>query len=166
MTFVRCAAAVAALCMWFDAAKAQPAINVAELLAAQNQYRANVGVPPLRWSEALAKSAQKWADELAQTNQLKHSGWPGVGENLAMWTAGKASLTALVELWGEEKRYFVRDSFPWVSKTGNWKTVGHYSQLIWRQTTEVGCGLATGAGNDFLVCQYNPQGNVMGELVY
>jgi hypothetical protein len=38
--------------------------------------------------------------------------------------------------------------------------------MVWRDTTDVGCGLATGGGNDFLVCQYAPQGNFMGERVF
>lgn len=36
-----------------------------ELLNAHNRYRAEVGVPPLSWSNALARDAQQWADRLA-----------------------------------------------------------------------------------------------------
>jgi len=38
--------------------------------------------------------------------------------------------------------------------------------MIWRQTTQVGCGLASGKGFDVLVCQYNPPGNWMGQSPY
>jgi Cysteine-rich secretory protein family len=138
-----------------------------ELLAAQNKYRIGVNEQPLAWSSDLAKGARAWARHLADdVHALQHSGEAGVGENLAMWTAGRASLTQLVDLWGAEKRYFVESSFPAVSTTGDWHKVGHYTQMIWRNTTEVGCGLATGGGYDFLVCRYAPQGNFMGEKVY
>lgn len=138
-----------------------------ELLSAHNKYRAALGEPSLRWSDDLAASALVWAEHLANdVHALKHSGALAKGENIAMWTAGRASLTQLVDLWGAEKHYFIEASFPYVSTTGNWRTVAHYTQMVWRGTTEVGCGLATGGGNDYLVCQYSPQGNFMGERVF
>jgi hypothetical protein len=138
-----------------------------ELLAAQNKYRSEVTEPPLKWSDSLAASAQRWAEHLANdVHALKHSGAAAAGENLAMWTAGRASLTKLVDLWGAEKAYFIESTFPGVSRSGNWKTVAHYTQMIWRNTTDVGCGIATRGGVDYLVCQYAPQGNFMGERVF
>lgn len=143
------------------------AAQKAELLAAQNKYRTEVGEAPLVWSDKLADSAQSWAEHLANVvHALKHSGAADTGENLASWTAGHASLTRLVKIWGDEKRFFVDASFPDISRTGSWQSVGHYSQLVWRKTTEVGCGLATGGGQDYLVCQYNPMGNFAGEKVF
>ena len=137
-----------------------------EILAAHNRYRFDVGVPALKWSDDLAASALVWARHLAEVRTFQHSGALGTGENLAMWTASHASLTQLVDLWGAEKRFFVEASFPDVSSIGDWKTVGHYTQIVWRDTTEVGCGRATGGGYDFLVCQYAPQGNFMGRRVF
>ncbi len=137
--------------------------STAELLAAHNQYRASLGLPPLHWSSRLADKAKQWAEHLAQIGQLVHS---GSGQNLAMASAGSESLTQLVQLWGNEQSSFTNGDFPDISTTGNWKDVGHYSQMIWRSTTEVGCGLAQGNGSDFLVCDYDPPGNVMGERAY
>ena len=139
----------------------------AELLAAQNRYRAELNEAPLVWSDKLADSAQAWAQHLANdVHAMQHSGTVGIGENLATWPAGHASLTRLVKLWGDEKSFFVDATFPDVSNTGDWKVVGHYTQLVWRKTTDVGCGLGTADGQDFLVCQYNPMGNFMGEKVF
>jgi hypothetical protein len=160
-----CAATVAMV----HAAAAAPFTGTqkAELLAAQNKYRAELGEAPLVWSDKLAESAQSWAQHLASdVHAMQHSGAIDTGENLATWPAGHASLTRLVKLWGDEKKYFIDASFPDVSSTGDWKTVAHYSQLVWRRTTEVGCGLATGGGQDYLVCQYNPMGNFRGEKVF
>jgi Cysteine-rich secretory protein family len=141
--------------------------QVSELLAAHNRYRNEMSELPLVWSDSLAADAQVWARHLAtEVHALQHSGLPGVGENLVMWTAGRESLTQLVDLWGAEKHYFIDSTFPSVSTTGDWKTVAHYTQMIWKHTTEVGCGLATGGGYDFLVCRYAPQGNFMGQKVF
>ncbi len=137
-----------------------PSGQIQEILAAHNGYRAQAGVSPLQWSASLAASAQAWATHLAATGPLVHS---GAGENLADGTAGAFSLTQMVGFWGNEEKFFTNGVFPAVSTTGNWEDVGHYTQLIWRNTTEVGGGLATGQGNDYLVCHYSPAGNVVGE---
>lgn len=137
--------------------------STAELLAAHNAYRADLGLPPLRWSDQLAAKAQEWAEHLVEIGQLEHS---GPGQNLAMAASGTQSLTQLVDLWGSEQADFTNGDFPDISTTGNWMDVGHYSQLVWKATTEVGCGVADGNGSEFLVCDYDPPGNVMGERAF
>jgi hypothetical protein len=139
------------------------ASSTAELLAAHNAYRENLGLPPLRWSDQLAANAQQWADHLAETGAFEHS---GPGQNLAMAAAGSESLTQLVDLWGSEQADFTDGYFPDISTTGNWIDVGHYSQMVWKATTQVGCGFAESNGRDILVCDYNPPGNVMGRRAY
>ncbi|NJN22079.1 MAG: hypothetical protein HC812_13970 [Leptolyngbya sp. RL_3_1] len=140
-----------------------------ELLTAHNRYRTAVGAANLTWSSALATTAQQWADQLATNGgSLNHSDRSqrnGAGENLAAGGPPDAySLTDLVNLWGAEQRYFISGlPFPAVSITGNWADVGHYTQMIWRNTTEVGCGVAIGGGQEILVCHYNPPGNVTGQ---
>ena len=143
-------------------AQADPS-STAELLAAHNAYRANLGLPPLQWSDQLAAKAQGWAEHLDEIGQLEHS---GPGQNLAMAASGTESLTQLVDLWGSEQADFTNGNFPDISTTGNWMDVGHYSQLVWKATTEVGCGVADGNGSEFLVCDYDPPGNVMGERAF
>jgi hypothetical protein len=142
-----------------------------QILAAHNKYRAEVKVTSVTWSNALAQDAQKWANHLASLGgqQLIHSPnnqRPNQGENLWMGTAGYFSLMQMVDSWGEEKRYFRNGAFPNVSSTGNWADVGHYTQIVWRKTTQIGCGMAKAGGNDILVCRYSPPGNYMGEKTF
>jgi Cysteine-rich secretory protein family len=142
-----------------------PRDQVQEILDAHNNYRIAVGVPVLQWADGLAVDAQQYAEYLAELRQLVHSGNPDVGENLAGGT-GTYTATQLVDLWGNEKQYFVGGIFPNVSSTGNWMDVGHYAQLVWRNTTQVGCGLTTINGYTVMVGRYSPPGNVLGESVY
>ena len=44
------------------------------------------------------------------------------------------------------------------SATGT-DVIGHYTQMVWKSTTDVGCATATGNNYDVLVCRYNPPGN-------
>ncbi|MEE3717094.1 CAP family protein [Tumidithrix elongata RA019] len=140
-------------------------VNQTEILNAHNLYRRDLNLPALTWSDDLAKSAQQWADRLAATNRFEHSGTNN-GENIWKGSAKWFSQSQMVGSWGIEKQNFVLGIFPDISKTGQWSDVGHYSQIIWRNTTEVGCGLATDGINDIFVCQYNPPGNYQGEKVY
>ncbi len=136
---------------------------VEELLNAHNRYREEVEVPLLSWSPSLAESAHNWATELVADNRFAHSN-SEYGENLWKGTAGRFSPRQMVESWGNEKQYFIANQpFPNVSTTGNWMDVGHYTQIVWEETTEVGCAIATGHGWDVLVCHYSPPGNFMGE---
>jgi len=90
----------------------------------------------------------------------------GGGRRLSESDAGDSDLVRLVGLWGAEKQYFVYGTFPDVSSTGDWSDVGHYTQLVWANTKQVGCGIANGHGNEYLVCQYYPAGNFDSETVY
>jgi hypothetical protein len=139
------------------------ALDSAEILRLHNTYRENVGVPPLRWSDALAAGAQQWANALAERNQMVHSGAPGVGENLAMWWGHHPNLNTMVNMWTDERQYFQSGTFPAVSTNGDWQTVAHYTQMVWRKTTEVGCAVSDNGRTEFLVCRYNPQGNFFGQ---
>lgn len=133
-----------------------------ELLDAHNRYRAEVDVPPLAWSAEIAASAQAWADEQAATGRWEHSRGR-YGENLWMGTAGAFSQTQMVQSWGDEKQHFVYGIMPNVTTGG---VVGHYTQVVWRNTTQVGCGLAGNADVEYLVCQYSPPGNYRGQKPY
>ena len=39
---------------------------------------------------------------------------------------------------------------------------GHFTQVVWKSTTQLGCGLAVNRGNKIYgVCNYSPAGNVV-----
>ena len=145
-----------------------PSSTAKTLLDRHNFYRSQVGVPALKWSDRLASNAQGWANNLAARGgkTLQHSSGSGEGENLWMGSAGYFSQQTMVDGWGGEKKYYKPGVFPDVSTTGNWSDVGHYTQLVWRNTTEVGCAIATAGGNDILVCRYSPPGNYMGQKAF
>jgi pathogenesis-related protein 1 len=148
-----------------------------EMLAAHNRWRSTVSVPPLTYSPELAASAQLWADNLMQTNQcqMKHSAPDGnYGENLYWasaieWSNGKRELQKvnpkkIVDSWaGERADYDYAHN-----RCAPGKMCGHYTQVVWRSTTEVGCAVAV-CGNTLeqvWVCQYRPAGNWIGRKPY
>ena len=133
-------------------------------LAAHNVERVRLDQPPLAWDETLARDAAVWAEKLATTKSFEHDTQKKQGENLWQGSKGEYSAEDMVGLWIEERTLFKSGKFPDVSTSGNWLDVGHYTQLIWYNTTHVGCALATNDEDDVLVCRYSPPGNWMGEL--
>ena len=140
-----------------------------QMLAEHNLERTRTGVPPLVWNERLALGAQAWARTLAREGWLRHASQAengGAGENLWMGSTGYFAPEAMVDAFIEEGRNYRHGTFPDVSRTGNWQDVGHYTQVVWRGTREVGCAVARNARDDFLVCRYWPSGNWMGEVPF
>ncbi|MEO1048050.1 MAG: CAP domain-containing protein [Pseudomonadota bacterium] len=142
---------------------------LAVMLSTHNEAREEVGVPPLVLDDDLSAQALEYAQELADTGRFEHSAQgdrPGQGENLWAGTASAFPYEEMSGVWIDEKEFYVHMRFPYVSSTGNWQDVGHYTQIIWRDTTQLGCGLATGNDRDYLVCRYAPPGNFVGEYAY
>jgi uncharacterized protein YkwD len=117
-------------------------------------------IPPVAWSDEIAGTAQAWAEHLRDTRKcgLLHSD-SRYGENLA---AGKAmDAEGAVRMWAGEIRNFT------YSPTYEFDTrSGHYSQIVWRSTTDIGCGRATCGSNAVVVCRYGPAGNRIGKAPY
>ncbi len=136
------------------------------ILAQHNLEREDVGVPDMRWNPSLAVSAQQWADHLARTGRFEHAPEnrrTPEGENLWAGTKGYYSPEAMVSAWIREKRYFKPGTFPDNSTTGNVEDVGHFTQVAWRDTRQVGCATARSVREDILVCRYSQAGNYIGE---
>ena len=141
------------------------------LLAAHNRERAALGIPPLAWDRRLARDAAAYALHIATTGRLEHSeddprDPDPQGENLWAGTSGYYGPEQMVGLWIDERKIFVNGPFPKNATNGRWRDVGHYTQLIWRSTTQVGCAVAHSDADEILVCRYLEGGNVLGENPY
>lgn len=139
------------------------------VLAAHNLERNHLGVHTLTWDADLAAGAAQYANELGRTNNFKHSPRATryrIGENLWMGTRGAYSVESMMDGWLTERRLFMPGIFPNVSRSGNWADVGHYTQMVSRHTTKVGCAVGTSRSSDYLVCRYSPSGNIDGRPVF
>jgi hypothetical protein len=157
-----------ALLMAASPAVPQERDAVADMLDAHNEAREDVGLPPLRWSGKLAQDASGWAEHLARRNLYDHappSVRKGQGENLWRGSRDRWSDWEKIGFFLAEKRYFRPGNFPDVSRTGQWSDVGHYTQIIWPETREVGCAIARTARDEVLVCRYWPAGNIWGHPI-
>jgi hypothetical protein len=141
------------------------------LLAAHNRERSAAGLPALKWDPALAADAARWGGELASAGAFEHEETDPddpdpQGENLWAGTRGAWTPEEMVGLWIEEKKHYRPGRIPETSATGRFEDVGHYTQLMWRETGRVGCALAAGEEEEILVCRYRQAGNVVGEIPF
>ena len=138
------------------------------LLDAHNAERARVGAPPLNWADSLEAEARVWARRLIASDTFAHDPAPhGHGENL--WTGWGGRIWTPEEMvgeWAAERSDYLHRPFPSVSRTGNWADVAHYTQLVWRDTTHVGCAVESRGDRSVLACRYAPPGNIDGRRAY
>ncbi len=131
-----------------------------EMLAAHNAVRARFQLPPLRWSSGIAAYAQQWANYLEAHHEFQHRKQSKYGENLFMSRGEAATPADVVKDWASEaKNYDYRNN----SCHG---VCGHYTQIVWRDTQEVGCAVARVGDEQTWVCNYSPPGNYIGQRPY
>ncbi|XP_034487729.1 transcription factor mef2A [Drosophila innubila] len=142
-------------------------------LVATGRYPGQPGAENMReivWDDELAARAQQWADNC----QFRHDPHRTInrftmGQNLAViWSTAPldpddGDFPSRIQNWfNEVQKYSFGDA--WSPKTG------HYSQLVWGETSLVGCGFAEYKDNvkynKLYVCNYGPGGNVVGYNPY
>ena len=122
-----------------------------DCLNMHNKYRRDWRVGTmLKWNSNLAAQAQNWANYLNSRRTLQHSQNTNQGENLYM---GDGSCSSALESWMSENYR----GGPVTSS--NFQSVGHLTQIIWKDTQQVGCASA----GRTVVCRYYPAGNYLGQ---
>jgi hypothetical protein len=168
------------------------------MTAAHNAIRAGLDLDPplpdLTWNQDLADFAQQWADTLVNSTncgQIFHRDQRMYGENIATKGIRGGGATIMypaedaVASWAEEVVCWdygtiLGNGQPTSSsescdtdciKKQHSSGCGHYTQLVWRNTREVGCGYGTcvdpmGFSDGVWVCNYSPPGNFVGQAPY
>lgn len=137
-----------------------------EYLEAHNQARAEVGVGPLQWSQALAKSASLTVrlQRDKQNCSFANLGNSKYGGN-QLWAGGMTvTPRAAVEKWVEEKKFYNYGN----NSCAPDHRCGVYTQVVWKKSLELGCEQAVcpKEQSSLTICFYNPPGNVVGEKPY
>lgn len=127
------------------------------ILDNHNSVRAALGLPALTWNCQLADTAQEWA-----TRGIFEHRTTRLGESLYVSSQKSIGVQAAFESWMSEKPNWNNDTG--VCQTG--KVCTHYTQVVWRGTAEIGCGInrdTPGRWKTMMVCNYSPSGNRPGK---
>jgi len=144
------------------------------------QNRPAERLPLMSVDPALQNSAR----QVANSCVFEHSGTPGVGENLFVVTGANWTVENAINDWAYEARLV---DYPLNAETvgcndgssgaGCRSAIGHYTQQVWQDSTQVGCAavycpvISNNAGpmfpdsngnprpSTYFVCHYSPQGN-------
>jgi len=124
-----------------------------QIVNSHNSDRSAHGVGSLTWNSTLAAYAQRYLN--SQGCVFAHSGGP-YGENIAL---GYGSPSAAIAAWYDEyKSYnFAAGQFS--------EATGHFTQMVWKSSNEIGCAQVSCSGGQFFACEYFPRGNVVGEFL-
>ncbi|WP_067170068.1 CAP family protein [Microtetraspora niveoalba] len=131
-----------------------------DCLKTHNAYRARHGVPAMQTSPALVDRARQWATRMAATGHFGHHPDSHYGENLHLTTGKAAPCADAVKAWYDTIKDYDFDNPGFSSVTG------FFTQVVWKSSTQLGCGRATrtdsGRTKTYIVCDYNPAGNMVG----
>merc|ERR1712165_544107 len=132
-------------------------------LTAHNVYRAKHGVPDLKLNNELNALAQEWAEYLIANNAFEHRPNNNNGENIYM-SSGRAAqdqAQGAVDSWYSEIKDYT------FGKEPSWggPVTGHFTQVVWKGSTDVGVGVAQEGSKVVVVANYSPPGNYGGQYV-
>jgi hypothetical protein len=130
----------------------------AEMLNLHNQKRCMAGVPALTWDDKLAKDASDYVDTApGAVHSTALGAFKTYGECIQGACPDDDPAKAMKFWYGELPKYTESSPFQ----------ASHYTQVVWKATTKVGCGVgpSTGlcSGGKVYVCQYTPVGNQFGK---
>ncbi|XP_011165202.1 venom allergen 3 [Solenopsis invicta] len=131
-----------------------------------------VSMPALVWDDELATIAQRWANQCNFNHDTcRNVDRFAVGQNIAMtYNSGdnNSPMESFVDMWYDEVDKFDRNKVDYYEFE---PSTGHYTQVVWANTKTIGCGRikykeSNGWNANYLVCNYGPSGNYIGQKIY
>jgi pathogenesis-related protein 1 len=145
--------------------------EASEMLEYHNMARKELSIPPMIWNTSIAAYAQEWAEYLANKkgcDLIHRSGLNqkklDYGENL-FWGSSASSYKPIdaAKGWYSEKKDYRYQRVDY----DNYAKTGHYTQMIWASSTEMGAGMAVcPSGEIIVVANYKEHGNIVGYYPY
>ncbi|KAF2482235.1 CAP domain-containing protein, partial [Neohortaea acidophila] len=140
------------------------------LLKQHNIHRANHSAADVVWNSTLADIATQIAQSCTFAHQSIDGG--GYGQNIAAGVPASNIAAVVTNLWYDGEFNSFLPSYYGQANPPNFYAWGHFSQVVWKATSEIGCGTVYcskglgGVGSDvppwFTVCNYRGPGNVGG----
>ncbi|TKY84920.1 hypothetical protein EX895_006000 [Sporisorium graminicola] len=134
------------------------------MLSMHNADRAKHSASALTWDATLASAAAKWAAGC----KWQHTPNNPYGQNIAAGTASGFGAKDSCTMWYDEVSQYDFSTAQYSDATG------HFTQMVWKGTKRLGCaiqscsasqmGLGSSGSAQYVVCNYDPPGNVIGQF--
>ena len=125
-----------------------------------NQKRAHHEVEPLTINNELNLLAQKYSENLGNEKSPNHIIYKDVflGENIYIYKGRDFNVEDMCNAWYNEGKAYNNKSLNYQKNTS------HFTQMIWKETSEVGFGFKRRGKIYYCVAFYYPPGNTLGEF--
>ena len=133
-----------------------------EILTNHNYHRKRHQVDNLVRNAEIEQVAQSYSEYQASIDSMQHSNNKKYGENL--YYCGSSSGECVTgkkasEMWYDEVKDYDFDNPRYIKGTG------HFTQLVWKGSKQIGCGAACNSHNNcYLTCNYYPPGNYLSDF--
>ena len=133
------------------------------LLYWYNHVRRYFKVEELTLSSDLEKIAQDYAEYLLphpenlRKNHTDHT-YKGskLGESIYVGKNDNGIVELVIDAWFMESDLYYEDP-------KNYEISAHFTQLVWKSTKLLGCGISCNIYKCYVVCKYYPAGNIINE---
>ena len=133
-----------------------------DILTNHNYHRKRHQVDELERNSEIEQVAQSYSEYLASIETMKHSGNGKYGENLYnCWASNGICITGekASQSWYDEVKQYNFNNPGFSGGTG------HFTQLVWKGSKQIGCGVACSINNKcYVTCNYYPPGNVLSQF--
>ncbi|KAE9552041.1 hypothetical protein FO519_004732 [Halicephalobus sp. NKZ332] len=123
----------------------------------------------LSYNCSIEANAQAYASTCPFPVHSAPSARTGMGENMAqLGSTGDiaAAMIQAVQLFYAELEEYGIINLDNNTFTSGDMSAGHYSQVCWANTFQVGCGINVCSNGYHVVCQYYPAGNYLNQVIY
>ena len=134
--------------------------NISKALEMHNQKRAHHEAPPLNINNELNLLAQEYSENLGKKKKPIHIIYKDefLGENIYIYKGKDFNVESMVNAWYDEGKIYDNNSLNYQKNTS------HFTQMIWKETSEVGFGFKRRGNIYYGVAFYYPPGNTLGEF--
>ena len=133
--------------------------NIKKALEMHNKIRKQHGAQPLNINEELNLLAQNYSEKLDKKEKSPISFYKNVflGQNIYIYKGKDFNVEDMCNAWYNEGQQYDNNSLNYQKNTS------HFTQMIWKETSEVGFGFKRKGNKHYGVAFYYPPGNTLGE---
>ena len=138
--------------------------QVERVLEQHNLYREKHGACPMTYSTAIEDYVMTSPafQDICNTGSLKHNTGNSYGENIAMVGTSGATNIGLWDAAEAVKNWYCLEENCYDGAF--WSQILRFSQVVWKDSLQIGCGLCSVDTRMYIMCNYHVKGNHVSQF--